>query len=474
MRNNIFALSCFVILLCACTKEKPVITRLDPEIADTGDDITIYGEGFGSQRGESYVTIAGVKPTVSSYRKWAAGEITLRLPEFGDSGLIYVHKNNVKSNPVIFLASSGVPRAVHGTNPGRPSIITIKPNAGYAGQPITIQGNGFGETRKTRTAGVRFNTWNENSNGLPSPLFIQANESDYESWKEREIVVRIPDGAINGLVSVFTEKGESAPFPLNVRYQGGTKQIRGRRLYRLSYSVDIQVEESAGGDLYIWMPCPLTTPSQRLREINYNSAPFLENHHGLSLFKFSNLKSWEKRKLSVEATVESAAFETTLDPALASATPPSGYEKIYREESPLIPSNDAVIRAEAARLTGTESHPYRKARLIYNAITSGAYRITPEKTGGALNALQSKKADAYSAALLFCALCRASGISARPAAGILIDNENKGAPHSWAQFYLENYGWLPVDLALGAEKTLSDYYFGNLDSRHIVFSEGEV
>ena len=55
--------------------------------------------------------------------------------------------------------------------------------------------------------------------------------------------------------------------------------------------------------------------------------------------------------------------------------------------------------------------------------------------------------------------------------------------HWWNEIYLYGFGWLPVDAALGdgleykawTENTASDataYYFGNMDSHHIIFSRG--
>ena len=54
--------------------------------------------------------------------------------------------------------------------------------------------------------------------------------------------------------------------------------------------------------------------------------------------------------------------------------------------------------------------------------------------------------------------------------------------HWWNEFYIENFGWVPVDLALASgleykawgdiEASPADYYFGNLDSHHVLFSRG--
>ncbi|HTO22682.1 MAG TPA: transcription factor, partial [Spirochaetia bacterium] len=55
----------------------------------------------------------------------------------------------------------------------------------------------------------------------------------------------------------------------------------------------------------------------------------------------------------------------------------------------------------------------------------------------------------------------------------------------WDEFYVETLGWVPVDPALGDEKTLLPYtptqdfdarsfYFGNLDNQHLTFTKGLV
>lgn len=76
----------------------------------------------------------------------------------------------------------------------------------------------------------------------------------------------------------------------------------------------------------------------------------------------------------------------------------------------------------------------------------------------------------YSA--LFIALCRASGIPARPVVGYwAISGSNQ--THVWAEFYLEGVGWIPVDVTIGQmEKENRDYYFGNMDNQRVILSKG--
>ncbi|MDR2134085.1 MAG: IPT/TIG domain-containing protein, partial [Treponema sp.] len=86
----------FVLALClffpaSCKKKSPLIRSISPKIGMTGDILTIEGENFGKERDESYVTIAGISPTGSSYLGWQENSISVKIPEFGESGLVYVH-----------------------------------------------------------------------------------------------------------------------------------------------------------------------------------------------------------------------------------------------------------------------------------------------------------------------------------------------------------------------------------------------
>jgi transglutaminase-like putative cysteine protease len=104
-------------------------------------------------------------------------------------------------------------------------------------------------------------------------------------------------------------------------------------------------------------------------------------------------------------------------------------------------------------------------------------------SGGALEALRDKKADSYMAALLFCSLAKAAGVPSLPAAGVLVDRNRRTSRHYWAEFWIDGFGWIPLDPALGAgagpelfnlREDAAAWYFGNLDNQRITFSRGEI
>ncbi|MDR2490031.1 MAG: IPT/TIG domain-containing protein, partial [Spirochaetaceae bacterium] len=411
----------------------------------------------------------------------------------GESGLVYVVRDDQKSNPMIFLTSSGIPRTVRQTQTEKPVITAIKPASEFAGRTITITGSSFGETRRQKEnpalySSVRFNAAPEiRSLGGAAFGFIEPDENQgaYISWKEREIVLRIPDGAQTGLVSVNTGAGQSTTKPFTVKYQGGTKNASGKHTFAIQYSVDIAIEEAGeSAVLYLWMAHPAANAAQRLGEIlSYNAEPFLENYHGTMLFRLKDLRNGMKKKLTVERLVEVAALETNIDAAAINTAPAAGFEKIYREESALVPSKNAAVQKAAAAAAGTEKNPYRLARRMYDSLLNNYTIQFDNNQTDPIAALQTKRLGPYTASLLFCALSRACGLAAVPVSGVLIGRSNETSTHHWAQFWLEDFGWVPVDIGFGAGQAPAgwnlranyrEYYFGNIDNQRIAFSQGEI
>ena len=106
--------------------------------------------------------------------------------------------------------------------------------------------------------------------------------------------------------------------------------------------------------------------------------------------------------------------------------------------------------------------------------------ITSDRSQTVISFLDNKKGSPYDASLLFCTFCRSIGIPALPIAGVVIDKQKKTYIHWWAEFYIEAFGWIPVDIGMAMSvpfeneiKDKKEYYFGNIDSFRISFSHGE-
>jgi hypothetical protein len=265
--NRFFLCLLLFICLIACEKNIPHIDSVDPSVGLVGEVISIYGEHFGDERNESYITIGDYFPISSAYIEWKDDRILLQIPDFGDSGLVYIHKDGEKSNAAIFSNKAVMPQLATGTVPGTEPVITaLNPSAGAVGSIITIQGENFGTSRENSS--VRF-YWDAET-AIPaqqdedSQVEVSAAEFGYDSWSEREIRVRVPDGAASGNVIVETPRGSSKPVYFDVSGGPGTKTFSDKRSYTLSYSVDIKVNQSSiPNTLYLWMPTPAESSSQK-------------------------------------------------------------------------------------------------------------------------------------------------------------------------------------------------------------------
>ncbi|MDR3167029.1 MAG: IPT/TIG domain-containing protein [Treponema sp.] len=478
------------LLLFACEEKVPVITSIEPRLGMMGEALSIRGENFGLPSDESYITIAGTPPTSSSYIEWQDDYISLRVPEFGESGLVYVHVRGKKSNPMLFSNRATLPQVVEQDDMGiGPRILSVSPPSGPIGSLITIRGSGFGSSREE--GGVFFTWAAENSPAAPvetrSPESVEVFDAEfgYEVWSEREIRVRVPDGAMSGNLEVKTPRGNSRPVFFEVTGKPGTKTFRDKRIYTVSYAVDIQTAEaSSPNTLYLWVPRPVISASQRNTELLSRSRePFVDNYRGTTLFQLNDLVSDRKEHISLSYLVTVYAVETVIKNPPSRTDAGSPITAVYTQPSSLIPSDDPQVTALTKNIIGREVNPYEKARKLYEWLIREGGIQGEFLLGGVAEALEQKQADSYMAALLFCAMARAAGIPAIPVSGVLVNRNFITSRHYWAEFWIDGFGWIPLDPALGAgaappsfplREDRETYYFGNLDNQRITFSRGQV
>jgi transglutaminase-like putative cysteine protease len=491
-----------ILFFFSCSAKTPVITSIDPKFGRMGEIITLTGYNFGASRDESFVTIAGISPTNSSYYLWQDNQIIVKIPELGESGLVYVRVKGKRSNGVIFSNSASVPRPVDGEELGlEPRISSVAPQIGAPGTLITITGNNFGISRENSpesVAGVFF-SWDYESGAfnpyaVRGPEFIEVSETEmgYEHWSAREIKVRLPDGAVSGNLEVRTPHGKSRSFFFDVSGKPGFKNIRDKRGYTITYSVDIRVTDASRPNmLYLWIPKPVNSPSQRnVTLISRSIEPFMENYKGVSLYKLDNLLAGTSQSINLSYRVEVYSVGSVIRP-LSIKQETTELSAAHTKSSSLIPSDVPQIKTAANLIVNREQNPYIKAKAIYDWIINNMQISDSETSKSLVEVLEQRRGDPYSAALLYTALARAAGVPCIPVAGVLVNQNGHTLRHYWAEFWIDGFGWLPVDPAMGAgavkltdnvnrqfneetEKDLVNFYFGNLDNQRIAISRGEL
>lgn len=145
----------------------------------------------------------------------------------------------------------------------------------------------------------------------------------------------------------------------------------------------------------------------------------------------------------------------------------------------LVP-NDESVRGLAREVTKDKQGDLAKARAIYDYVVD---TMAYDKTGTGWGngdikwACDAKRGNCTDFHALFIGLNRAVGIPAKFAIGFPLPPEHGGGEipgyHCWAEFYLDGYGWVPVDASEARKHPEKRaYFFGAHDENRVQFSMG--
>ncbi len=154
------------------------------------------------------------------------------------------------------------------------------------------------------------------------------------------------------------------------------------------------------------------------------------------------------------------------------------YKNHTKELKPHIVFSDE-IKTISKEIIGNETNQLIKAKKIFawinrNIPWTGAreYSTIPNIPH---YVLKNKRGDCGMVTLTFITLCRYNGIPARWQSGWLIHPKHIGL-HDWGEFYIENYGWVPIDVSFGLQDTtdnkLKYFYLGNMDEYRLIVNSG--
>jgi len=170
-----------------------------------------------------------------------------------------------------------------------------------------------------------------------------------------------------------------------------------------------------------------------------------------------------------------------------------------------------AVRSLAKEIVGGEENPVRAARKLYDWMLANIDHWVKDPrhkaaspVGSTDYCLQTRTGNCTDLHSLFTSLARASGIPTRMVYGSFFKTELDGhnvdqGYHCWPEFYAPNIGWVPHDVAVadifasdfqitpeneklvrlltadgyrGPDKSMIEYYFGNVDERRVTFSRG--
>jgi transglutaminase-like putative cysteine protease len=264
-------------------------------------------------------------------------------------------------------------------------------------------------------------------------------------------------------------------------------------------------------DLKLWLPVPREWDSQKaVRIISVEPPPhaeYTDPEFGNRMFFWDFAEEPERPVYSVDLSYRLESFDSRveIDPERVGAYDESGdLYALYTRSTDHIDISPE-IQALAREAVGNEDNPYRQAERILDFVVENVRyaRNRPDKRVGTRALLNSVAIDEETGerfyqgecvlqAEFFVALCRAVGIPARAVTGMVgwgpwVEEEDlklKGQEftqlssdgmaaarpfgpltgHRWAEFYLPDYGWIPVDPTWDR--------FAWLGNRRLIWSKG--
>jgi transglutaminase-like putative cysteine protease len=258
------------------------------------------------------------------------------------------------------------------------------------------------------------------------------------------------------------------------------------RVFEFSYSTQITQVPDGTRELRIWIPNPTSDAHQEIYDLKVSSpveaVVHAEPRFGNSIL-FLSIPNPKSLPISIEMKFKVRRSEyirrdfTHYEPVSAGRLDPA--IAAYLKPDRLVPVNDRIM-ALAKEVTSGKTTDLEKARAIYD-YTLANMKYDKSGTGWGrgdiIFACDAKHGNCTDFHALFIGLCRASGIPARFSIGFPLPETRGEADiagyHCWAEFYLNGYGWVPVDASEASKHPEKrDYFFGAHDENRVQLSTG--
>jgi hypothetical protein len=128
------------------------------------------------------------------------------------------------------------------------------------------------------------------------------------------------------------------------------------------------------------------------------------------------------------------------------------------ESTKFWPVDSKTINSLRKMMDIDELEDWEKVIWIHHWVRSNIHGYPgPSKRWSVEKTLTFKKGNCWEVSDLFVTLCRSYEIPARQLGGWLYQKGKINAGHAWAEVFLRDYGWMPID-ALRKSLTIPDYY----------------
>lgn len=473
----------FVFILTFSLSDKPpVIKSITPSIAVPGDQVVIEGDFLNSIEEYDVIEFAGKLVSSNYIKEWGADRIILQVPPSINSGMVYIVTQLGRSNGELFTNGNHIPgRIANDTTHQLPFLFPLRDSRLSPGELLTLKGTCFG-LRKFES---EIYLQDENRRIALSREYPQL----LELWSDHEVHIRMPDFKIMGTLLISSPVGDSNAVDIEIFRSGGSVLESKIDIYDLQYQLSfypIKGELPKAKGIVVF-PKPFDTLFQS-STLLATSQRVKSDHDLWSRLNFNIASDVKSMVVSQDVRLKRKAFFTDLDRTQLKRSYDlnSSLVQFYIDSHYVEQQQSKLIKDIAYILKKKKVTPIDRAEVNYNYVID---RLEPLSVLVALEspidikeAVESKKGNPLNYSSLFVALCRNQGIPARLFSG-LIESRVGWVAHSWAEFYIDGFGWIPVDPYLADTiGDSSDYfhisdkksaYFGSIDSRRMELPDFE-
>jgi transglutaminase-like putative cysteine protease len=278
---------------------------------------------------------------------------------------------------------------------------------------------------------------------------------------------------------------------IEIKYRSTENLIPKVKQGEMYFNVTIRTNESKTARL--WLPYPVSNANQQIEYVlidgNYNySGIHQDREYGIPILyaEWNNPKDYPHLTLSFNVSRNEIIMKNFPD---KEGSLPVDVEQ-YLTPTSLGPTT-GIVKEISDKITEGKTTVLSKATAIYDYLVEHGERdanLSFCGDGDVCELLKNLRGKCVDFSSVFVALARSAGVPAREILGTRIykDGDITGAYHCRAEFYLPNYGWVPVDpsdvaklmlnenLELNDTKVIEsrDYYFGAQTETYIDLSTG--
>lgn len=269
---------------------------------------------------------------------------------------------------------------------------------------------------------------------------------------------------------------------------GSSETNVGARSFEFNYVTRTPAASTGGKTLRVWIPLPQSDSHQVISELKVESSlPYAKyrdseygNEYAYLQIPAGQITAPAEVRLQFQARRREhrVSFDNSASNARFSGNEPPNLQRFLQPDRK-VPLQGTIAELSAQQTQGIEDS-LAKARAIYDYVVS-TMRYDKSGTGwgngDAIWACTSKRGNCTDFHSLFIGMMRAAGIPARFEIGFpLPADQHEGTIagyHCWAEFYIDRYGWIPVDASEAwKHPEKRDYFFGAHDDNRVQFSIG--